>query len=61
MCGQKRVDTAQLSVGGTKVVKGDYPWQVALFKNIGGSFENLCGGSLLNERIIITGNIINCL
>ncbi|XP_049821423.1 modular serine protease isoform X2 [Aethina tumida] len=54
VCGQKRVDTAQLSVGGTKVVKGDYPWQVALFKNIGGSFENLCGGSLLNERIIIT-------
>ncbi|XP_049821425.1 modular serine protease isoform X2 [Aethina tumida] len=54
VCGQKTVKSAQLSVGGTKVVKGDYPWQVGLFKNIDGSFTNICGGSLLNERIILT-------
>ncbi|XP_019865180.2 coagulation factor IX-like isoform X2 [Aethina tumida] len=54
VCGQKTAQRIKLSVGGEKTVKGDYPWQVALFKNIDGSFINICGGSLLNERIILT-------
>ncbi|XP_049821429.1 modular serine protease-like isoform X2 [Aethina tumida] len=54
VCGIKSAQSIELSAGGKKAVRGDYPWQAALFKNIAGSFVNICGGSLLNERIILT-------
>ncbi|CAH0559645.1 unnamed protein product [Brassicogethes aeneus] len=53
-CGMKRVRTAALSVGGVPVEKGDYPWQVAIFKKIGDEFSPICGGSMLNTKIILT-------
>ena len=37
---------------GTFSTKGEFPWQVALYQNR----NNICGGILLHERLILTGN-----
>jgi secreted trypsin-like serine protease len=42
-----------LIVGGRVSKKGQFPWQAALYSSVDKSF--LCGGSLLNERVILTG------
>jgi hypothetical protein len=40
-----------LIVGGRVSKQGQFPWQVALYR-----FQTfICGGSLLNERLILTG------
>ncbi|XP_063925673.1 modular serine protease-like [Zophobas morio] len=52
VCGQKTVEATPLIIEGTNVTKGEYPWQVAIYRKS----DNLliCGGSLLNQRVILT-------
>lgn len=52
VCGKPYNDRT-LIVGGSETKKGDYPWQVALYRAT--DKELLCGGSLLNQRVIVTG------
>ena len=52
VCGKPYNDRT-LIVRGNRTKKGDYPWQVALYRATTKKF--LCGGTLLNERVILTG------
>jgi hypothetical protein len=56
VCGQKSVNAQTLIVNGKPVKKGDYPWQVALYTL--NDKELICGGSLLNQRVVLTGKLI---
>jgi secreted trypsin-like serine protease len=42
-----------LIVGGRVSEKGQFPWQAALYSSVHQSF--LCGGTLLNEKVVLTG------
>ena len=56
-CGQRPLisnQTISRIAGGVQAVKGDWPWQVALFKT--GSFA--CGGSLINSMWVVTAGKI---
>ncbi|XP_063925821.1 modular serine protease-like [Zophobas morio] len=52
VCGQKTVEATPLIIEGTNVTKGEYPWQVALYRKSDKAL--ICGGSLLNQRVILT-------
>lgn len=55
-CGMKTVSTETLIVGGNNAKKGDYPWQVGIYTKINTELNDfVCGGSLINERTILTG------
>lgn len=43
-------------MNGDNVTRGDYPWQVAIYKN---KKTLICGGSLINQRVILTGTYVN--
>ncbi|KAJ3653969.1 hypothetical protein Zmor_013188 [Zophobas morio] len=43
---------ATLIIGGTVVERGQYPWQVAIYMKR--NKELICGGTLLNQRVIST-------
>mgnify|MGYP005984400003 CR=1 FL=1 len=56
VCGQPSPTADPTSIiGGEKAERGEYPWQVALYdaksKNL------LCGGTLLNQRVVLTGKL----
>ena len=63
MCGLKEMKTSKI-VNGTTADKGEYPWQVALYKygfNIWKKVNNgeldirpyvKCGGTLINNQVI---------
>lgn len=57
VCGLKSVSTTPLIVGGNVAKPGEYPWQVSIYSIYGKELakELSCGGSLLNERVILTG------
>lgn len=41
-------------VGGTDADIADFPWQVALVDSIAPPYNSICGGSIINERWILT-------
>ncbi|XP_063910656.1 clotting factor C-like [Zophobas morio] len=51
-CLLSRENYRTLIVRGSETKKGAYPWQAALYRKVDKTF--LCGGSLLNERVILT-------
>ena len=54
-CGQAlRRKEPTLIVGGNETQRREYPWQVALYRS--SDKELLCGGTLLNQRVILTGS-----
>lgn len=56
VCGKQRVKTPIAIIGGKEASKGKYPWQVALYRTANKTASFICGGTLLSERIIVTGN-----
>ncbi|XP_063918420.1 uncharacterized protein LOC135133831, partial [Zophobas morio] len=53
ICGQPSpVVDPTLIVGGTEAERGKYPWQIALYD--AKSKILLCGGTLLNQRVVLT-------
>jgi hypothetical protein len=57
-CGKQKIKrSSNLINGGTKSFAGQWPWLVTLhrYKNL----EFFCGSSLINEKMVITGKIIN--
>lgn len=54
VCGQKNARATELLIGGQKVKRGHYPWTIALYKKKSEGFSHICGGSLLNQRIVVT-------
>ncbi|KAJ8981571.1 hypothetical protein NQ317_009831 [Molorchus minor] len=57
VCGEKKVSATPLIVNGKQVQKGNYPWTTAIFRrNDTEPFLNVCGGSMLTQRVILTGH-----
>lgn len=53
--GYRDLDTrSEEIVGGQDAQPGEFPWQIALQRKYGKSFYHSCGGSILNERWIVT-------
>ncbi|XP_018569610.1 uncharacterized protein LOC108909691 [Anoplophora glabripennis] len=46
--------TIQLVVGGTIKEQREYPWVIALFQKLGNEFSNICGATLVSQRVVIT-------
>ena len=57
VCGQKHVTAQPLIVNGEPTKKGDYPWHVAIYRGDGKVFT--CSGTLISQRIILTGLYTN--
>jgi hypothetical protein len=58
--GQKAREQNQLIIGGSSLKRGLFPWHVAIYMN---KDVIICGGSLLSERVILTGEsstIVEC-
>ncbi|RZB39484.1 Trypsin domain containing protein, partial [Asbolus verrucosus] len=53
-CGVKSVQATTLIVHGNNVTRSDYPWQVAIYRTNATKKELICGGTLINQRIILT-------
>ncbi|XP_018569614.1 uncharacterized protein LOC108909693 [Anoplophora glabripennis] len=47
-------NTIQLLDGGTISEQRKYPWVIALFQKLGNEFSNVCGGTLVSQRVVIT-------
>lgn len=41
-------------VGGQNAAPGQFPWQISLQRRSGTGFSHSCGGSILNERWVVT-------
>lgn len=52
MCGKKFNEGNDRIVGGETAQKREFPWQTAIVKT--GSRKPFCGGSLINNRFILT-------
>ncbi|CAH1280125.1 unnamed protein product [Diabrotica balteata] len=54
-CGKKvNVETTALVWGGRKVNDFEFPWVIAVFKILETDYENICGGTLIGRRVVIT-------
>ncbi|KAJ8952892.1 hypothetical protein NQ318_006508, partial [Aromia moschata] len=54
ICGEKKVNVLPLIVNGKTVDQGNYPWVTAVYHKINESFQFVCGGSMLTQRVILT-------
>lgn len=53
-CGRKFVNAQPLIIGGTTPKKDQWPWVVLIYNKIDKMY--LCVGSLLNQKVILSGN-----
>ncbi|XP_023310759.1 uncharacterized protein LOC108917697 isoform X2 [Anoplophora glabripennis] len=55
VCGKKITDDTKTLIYGSKPNdKLEYPWVAALYIKIDGSYENICGGSILSATVLLT-------
>jgi secreted trypsin-like serine protease len=56
VCGQKFNSSAALIVNGSTALKGEFPWQAAIYERgeSPGTSKLYCSGTLISERIILT-------
>ncbi|XP_028135978.1 clotting factor C-like isoform X1 [Diabrotica virgifera virgifera] len=54
ICGRKVYTEPSLIWNGNGVNHFDHPWVIAVFKNLGKNYENICGGTLVSIRTVIT-------
>jgi hypothetical protein len=56
VCGQKFNSSAALIVTGSTALKGEFPWQAAIYERgeSPGTSKLYCSGTLISERIILT-------
>jgi len=48
------VDDSSKIVGGTIATPGEFPYQISLQRPSGSSWSQSCGGSIYNEKTILT-------
>ncbi|CAG9834798.1 unnamed protein product [Diabrotica balteata] len=53
-CGRKVYKEPSLIWKGKYVKDYEYPWVIAVFKILGKYYENICGGTLISRRAVIT-------
>ncbi|XP_018569609.1 uncharacterized protein LOC108909690 [Anoplophora glabripennis] len=55
VCGKKVTnDTKTLIYGSKPNEKIEHPWVAAVYQKVDDSFENICGGSILSQTVILT-------
>ncbi|XP_074029369.1 uncharacterized protein isoform X1 [Leptinotarsa decemlineata] len=55
VCGKKPAnDTLTLSWGASDAKESEYPWVVAIYQKNGINYTNVCGGTLISRRVVIT-------
>lgn len=62
-CGVADLEVAPLIVNGWITEQGKFPWHAVLFTLEEGNWTFTCGGSLITERIVLTGKcnaVCNC-
>ena len=50
------VDGISRIVGGSNADISDYPWQVSLQLRSGGSWYHICGGSIIDNKWVVTAS-----
>lgn len=56
MCGKKiDHDKKPLIYGAEPNEKITHPWVAAVYRKINDTYENVCGASILNQRVVVTG------
>lgn len=54
-CGNKITKVKTLIYGSKPNDQLEYPWVVAIYLKINGLYNNICGGSILSETVVLTG------
>ncbi|CAH2015457.1 unnamed protein product [Acanthoscelides obtectus] len=55
LCGRKiNDDTVPLIYGGRVPTEIEYPWVATLYRKLGDIYLNVCGGTIISKRIILT-------
>lgn len=56
-CGKPAGKATPLIVGGSNITIGDSPWHVAIYlKDVStGTVKYICGGSILNPKVVLSG------
>lgn len=55
VCGLEIGDEYQLAYGAPSLNETKYPWVTALYQKIRGKFINVCGGSIISRKLVLTG------
>ncbi|EEB20276.1 hypothetical protein Phum_PHUM609370 [Pediculus humanus corporis] len=53
-CGTPSIQPSPLITHGQLTSRGQWPWHVALYKNVGTDLTFFCGGSLINNKYVLT-------
>lgn len=53
VCGQKRPKGTANVIGGRNATKGDYPWQIGVYRS--STKQHICGGAVINQRVVVSG------
>lgn len=48
----KHVNAETLIIGGQIAEKDHYPWTIGIYN---ATFDHICGGSLINQKVVISG------
>nr|CAH7735065.1 unnamed protein product [Callosobruchus chinensis] len=55
ICGKKiNDDTVPLVYGGKVPTEIEYPWVAVIYREIGDTYLNICGGTIISRRVILT-------
>lgn len=54
ICGEEAAAGTPFVIGGFQASINEFPWHVIIYKNNGREFTLQCGGSIINERIVVS-------
>lgn len=54
LCGEEAPEGSPYIVGGIVTNITKVPWAVAIYKRLNGNFEQWCGGTILNAKVVIS-------
>lgn len=54
ICGEEVAAGTPFVIGGFRASINEVPWHVGIYKHIGTDFSLQCGGTIINERIIVS-------
>ncbi|GLG98223.1 Serine proteinase stubble [Gryllus bimaculatus] len=53
-CGERNPRRLPRIAGGSDAQHGEFPWHVGVYRSVSGSDFNICGGTIISERIVVT-------
>lgn len=53
-CGGTNAPSTPLIVNGSKTQLHEFPWHIAIFRRSKGNFQNICGGSLITPKLVLS-------